>query len=501
MWQPITIGDANGKFVTDSAGTFLVEGVAPGSTLVVKETRAKDGYELDDTPQTATIKAGQTVTLEFRNTPQGCLLITKVDSVTRKPLSGVQFKIAGCNGCEYPAGTYTTDANGQIKLSHIPSGCYSITETKAAEGYLLNGAAQTVKVESGSCKEVTIANEPLGGLVIKKMDSVTREPLSEVIFKVTTTDGAVVGTSNGEFRTDENGYISIPDLEPGGYVVQEVKAREGYLLDNTPKTIQIKDHQTYTLEFFNQPKGNLIINKLDSVTRAPLEGVEFELTYSDGSYVDAEGGTLSSKGLYTTDENGQIILSGLTGTIVVTETRTIEGYTIHEETRIQTVVINSGDTQELTFYNDPVGGVEIIKVNADKTSEHIPNTTFEIRKVDGELIHTITTDKNGRAFVSLEDGAYYAVEIEANPDYQLDDTPHYFEIEGGKSVTLRVTNQKNSGILIHKVDTNGEGIYGVKFLLYDEDRNPIGEFISDDNGYVYITADNLPEGANTSGRF
>ena len=200
------VGDANGKFVTDSAGTILVEGIDPGTTLVVKETRTKTGYELDDTPQTATIKAGQTVTLEFRNAPQGCLLITKVDSVTRQPLSGVQFKIAGCNGCEYPAGTYTTDANGQIKLSNIPSGCYSITETKAAEGYLLNGTAQTVKVESGSCKEVTIANEPLGGLVIKKMDSVTKEPLSEVIFKVTTTDGAVVGTSNGEFRTDENGY-------------------------------------------------------------------------------------------------------------------------------------------------------------------------------------------------------------------------------------------------------------------------------------------------------
>ena len=105
------------------------------------------------------------------------------------------------------------------------------------------------------------------------------------------------------------------------------------------------------------------------------------------------------------------------------------------------------------------------------------------------------------AFLSLEDGSYYAVETEANPDFILDDTPHYFEVKDGKVTTLRLTNAAKSGILIHKVDTSGEGIYGVKFLLYDEDRNPIGEFTSDDDGYVYITADDLPDGANTSGRF
>ncbi|WP_368042196.1 SpaA isopeptide-forming pilin-related protein [Intestinimonas massiliensis (ex Afouda et al. 2020)] len=63
------VGDANGKFVTDSTGTFLVEGVEPGTTLVIKETRAKDGYLLDNTPQTVQVKEGQTVTVEFRNQP------------------------------------------------------------------------------------------------------------------------------------------------------------------------------------------------------------------------------------------------------------------------------------------------------------------------------------------------------------------------------------------------------------------------------------------------
>ena len=203
--------------------------------------------------------------------------------------------------------------------------------------------------------------------------------------------------------------------------------------------------------------------------------------------MDAEGGTLSSKGLYATDENGQIILSGLTGTIVVTETKTIEGYTIHEETRTQTVVINPNDTQELTFYNDPVGGVEIIKVDEADKSERLANATFEIRQMNDALVDTVTTDKYGRVFLPLEDGAYYAVEIEAPEGYKLDDTPHYFEVKDGKTSKLTIANKAFSGILIHKTDSStGKGIYGVTFLLYDEGNNPVGQYTSDNQGYVYI---------------
>lgn len=102
------------------------------------------------------------------------------------------------------------------------------------------------------------------------------------------------------------------------------------------------------------------------MTKEPLEGVQFKITYADGRVVDADGGQLSSNGLYWTDKNGQIKITGITGTIVATEMQSIPGYTIHEETRSQTVVVNTNDTQSLYFYNDPIAGVEIIKVNADK---------------------------------------------------------------------------------------------------------------------------------------
>ena len=345
-------------------------------------------------------------------------------------------------------------------------------------------------------------NSPMGSLLIKKVSSADNSPISDVQFFVTESDGTVVGDGNGYFTTDSAGTILIEGIEPGTtLVVKETRAKEGFLLDDTPQTAQIQAGQTVTLEFRNQPKGNLIVHKLSSTDKKPLEGVQFKITYADGSYLADENGHLSSNGLYWTNSEGQIVLSNVTGTVVVTEVQSIEGFTIDPNTQSQTVVVNPDDTQELWFYNDPVGGIEIIKVSESRTSERIPDTTYEIRRMDDALVDTITTDRNGRAFLSLEDGSYYAVEIEANPNFILDDTPHYFEVKDGQVTTLRLTNAARSGILIHKVDQNGEGIYGVTFLLYDEDRNPIGEFTSDDDGWVYITADDLPDGANTSGRF
>lgn len=98
----------------------------------------------------------------------------------------------------------------------------------------------------------------------------------------------------------------------------------------------------------------------------------------------------------------------------------------------------------------------------------------------------------------LKDGSYYAKEVASNKSFRLDDAPHYFEIKDGKHVTLQVTNKKLSGIVIHKIDSaTGEGIYGVKFVLYDANKKPIGEYTSDDRGYIYI--DEIPGGL--SGRF
>ena len=595
------IGDSNGIFRTDENGEIRIEGLAPGKSVIVTEVSAPPGYIIDTQSQTVQIKEGRTVTLTFKNQPKGELIIQKRDSATKQPLPGAEFRVTTAAGCEVGLdgvigdstltqnGIFTTDSNGEIRITNLAPGAYVISEIRSPSGYVMDAPSTNVVIgEGGDTQTVVITNSKAGSLVIDKRDSLTGEPLEGVTFKVTTStgefvpdengyissnglyktdkdgkiqidgvvgtlvvtevetipgytidpahqtqtvqinpndtqtlyftntpsttlviekyiegtttplegvtflvtdsSGAVVGPSNGEYITDENGRIVIDGLEPGITVTaREVKTVEGYVLDGAPKSIAIKAGEVQTLRFYNSKQGTLVIRKLDSVTKEPLAGVEFELTYADGGYVDDANGHLSSKGLYTTDQNGEIRISGVTGTIVIKETKTIEGYTIDEATRIQTVEVNPEDTQTITVYNDPIGGVEILKVDANRTSKRIPNTTFEIRKIDDELIDTVTTDKNGRVFCALENGAYYAVEIEAGEGYRLDDTPHYFEVENGKTTSIRIENEAFSGLLIHKVDsTTGEGIYGAHFLVYDSSKNPIGEYVSDDRGYVYV---------------
>ena len=486
-----------GYFWTDSEGKIELSraehGIADGWFKVVEE-EAPTGFAIregEDTQQ-AFVQSGKSYTFRFENVPLSALVVWKYDSVTGEAVSDAVFQVKYLSGTSGTGGTvigtYKTSVGGSFTVTGLREGTYIVEEVSSDSNHVIDSAPQTAYI-SGKQQDVVqlyFGNSPKGALLVKKIDSVTHEPISDVEFMVMTADGTVVGDANGKFVTDSAGSFTVSGITPGTVlVVKETRAKAGYLLDDAPQTATIKAGKTITLEFRNQPQGSLIINKLDSVTHAPLEGVRFKIVFADGSYVD--DGTLSSKGIYYTDKNGQIILN-VTGTVIVTEEASIEGYTIDPNTRTQTVEIRANDTQTLTFFNDPVGGVELIKVNAAKPSERIPNTTFEIRKAgDDALVDTVTTDRNGRVFCSLEDNAYYAVEIEAAQGFRLDDTPHYFEVKDGKTTTVTVKNKALSGILIHKIDsTTGKGISGVSFLLYDSSHRPIGEYTSDQRGYVYI---------------
>ena len=491
------IGNANGKYVTDSAGTIRIDGLTPGMTVIAREVRAKDGYILDDTPQSIKIKRNAVMTLEFRNQPKGGVLVRKVDAATNEPISDVEFLVTDSDGnfIGNANGKYVTDSAGTFTITDVaPDTTLVIKETHAKDGYILDDTPQTVKVKSNEVVTVEFRNQPKGGVLVKKVDAATNEPISDVEFLVTDSDGNFIGNANGKFITDSAGTFTITDIAPGTtLIIKETRAKDGYLLDDTPQTVKVKSNEMITLEFRNQPLGGLRIIKLDSVTKKPLEGVQFRITYSDGSFVADEGGKLSSNGLYMTDANGEILIRDIVGTLVVTEVKTIPGYTIDEATRSQTIVVNPDDLQTLIVYNVPAGGLQIIKSDED-TGERLGGVKFEIRKINGEILGTYTTDRDGVISIpNAESGWYTIVERKAKDGYALDTTPVNACVKDSETTTVEITNQRMASIMIHKIDAaTGAGIYGVKFVLYDSGKNPIGEYTTDQDGYIYIDDELVP---------
>lgn len=489
-----------GVFTTDENGRIELTGPANGlrdGWFRVKELEPPTGFSIKDSDtQEAFIPAGKGHTFLFENTPLSALIVYKQDSVSGEGLSSCRFQLSYLGGETSGSGgtvigTYTTSANGSFTVTGLKAGYYICEELESNSGHVIDAAPQSFYISGKDQDIVTLyfSNAPKGAVLVKKVSAADNTPLSDVEFLVTKSDGSVVGDANGKFVTDSTGTFLVEGVEPGTtLVIKETRAKPGYLLDDTPQTVQVKEGQTVTVEFRNQPLGNLIIHKLSSKDKTPLEGVQFKITYADGSYLPDEGGKLSSNGLYWTNSEGQIILSGITGTVVATEVESIPGYTIDPNTQSQTVVVNPDDTQQLYFYNAPVGGVEFTKVNeADKT-ETISGVTFEIRRVsDDALVDTVTTGKDGKVFLPLEADNYYAVETDCPDTFKLDPTPIYFTVKDGETTRKTVTNKAFSGILLHKIDAaTRKGIYGVTFLLYDGNMNPVDQFTTDQNGYAYI---------------
>ena len=581
-----------GTYYTDDSGRIVLTDVNRGWYKVVEE-ESPTGFSIqDDGVYEFYLEGGASRELVVDNTPLSALVVYKYDSQTGAALEGARFELRYLNGESGTGGTvigeYVTSKNGSFTVTGLKEGTYIVQELVSPDGHLIDSEPQTVYISGKEQDVVTLrfGNAPLGSLLITKVsDDEKQEPLSDVEFLLTDSSGNFIGTNNGRYVTNSAGEILVEGLTPGTTVVaREVRAKPGYLLDDSPQYALIRSGETVGLEFRNAPAGNLVIVKRSSSgTHEPLEGVEFKITYADGSYVPDENGQLSSNGLYYTDREGKITISGVVGTIVATETASIPGYTIDEATRTQTVVVHPNDTQTLYVYNEPEttlvlekfikgtdreplagveflvtdgagtvigpnngvyttgedgravitgltpgttitaretrtaegfvldgspqsilikegevqtltfwnareGGVELVKVNAADKTERLSDAVFEIRKAsDDALVDTVTTGDTGTVFAPLAEGDYYALELESPSGFKLDSTRHYFTVKDGEVTQEVIENEAVSGILLHKVDSaTGDGIYGVTFLLYDDTNTPIGQYTSDDRGYVYI---------------
>ena len=202
------------------------------------------------------------VTVRFDNAPDGILLVRKVCSVNPSvTLANAEFKITYADGTLIgdSNGIFRTDEHGEIRVPGLkPGKSVIVTETRAPDGYLIDTQSQTVQIKEGRTVSLTFKNQPKGKLIIQKRDSATGQPLPGAEFRVTTAAGCEVGldgvigsstlTQNGIFTTDGQGEITITNLAPGAYVINEIKAPTGYVMDRASTNVVIgKNGDTQTV--------------------------------------------------------------------------------------------------------------------------------------------------------------------------------------------------------------------------------------------------------------
>lgn len=509
------------EYVTDQTGTVVIRDLDE-AVYTVEEIQAPDGYTIStENHKDIALEWGKTKTLIFTDTKKPTLIITKTNALTNKGVPDTVFKIQRekADGGVVTLGTYKTDANGQIVLKGVDAGWYVITEVRAAQGmslpsnpvtrkYLAEGEnaytdlkgstaletnktegtdSDNVKVTSGKDYGEEIPNYPLNSIVIKKTDANTSKLLAGAAFEVRKVSGDISGSSGtiiGRYTTDDSGIIVITGLEAGAYLIEEVRPPANYLLsENSKQQAWLKADGTSVVEvtFANYPYGHLLITKTDADTKKPLAGAKFKVITADGTIVG------NANGEFMTDSNGEILIPNVRpDSYVVTEIQAPTGYEISEEAKTIKVGTDGG-TYQLRFADRALNGLVISKID-EETREPIKNVTFEVSKMNGERIGTYRTDSDGKiALSNLESGWYTVIETKAAKGYALDSEPKHIEVKNGKQALLTVTNRQTSSMLIHKIDAvTGEGIYGVTFLVSDAKHNPIGQYTSDQNGYVYI---------------
>lgn len=470
VFQGFKDGKSIGYFTTGADGKFTIS-YADSGTYTFREYHTLAGYVLNKEPITIEHTTDGNVDLVVDNTVQKKFEVVKVDSQTKQPLAGVQFKIWRDSVL---LGDYTTDQNGKITIEKASAGTYKVQEAATLKEYILNDKPLEIEHTTDKDTSITVENTKKPGLSITKIDAETKKPLTGAVFKLTRTNGDVI---KEDIRTGEDGIAFVEGLDAADYIVTEITAPGGYIIDKTPHPVSLEEGKTYTLTLENEKKPGLLIKKVDAQTHKTLPGATFKITRGDGSVVRES---------VTTDIDGIAHLPELeTGTYIVTETRAPDGYVIDETPK--TVQLRKGRTYEVVFSNSRSYGLQIRKI-IKGTNKTLSGCVFRVAKANGEIIGKYTTNSAGLATVSgLEDGVYVVTELSCPEGYRLDSTPQNVIVKAGELATVEFQNEKLASIRIKKIDAvTKKGIYGVRFLIKDEANNLIGEYSTDQDGYIEL---------------
>lgn len=464
-----------------------------------------DPVFFDVTPENAVSEDGIVLVIaEKENAPQkGTITIEKTGEVFSsveiqegklqdryKPiyaesgLEGAEFEIRAAEDISTPDGTLrysagevvdtlTTSADGTATSTELYLGKYEIVETKAPYGMVLNEepisvelkyAGQEVAVTSTS---VSIYNERQKVLV-KLYKDLEKDELFEIgtgdeILNVyfalyasedlTAADGTII-PKDGLIEiagVQADGTLTFSaDLPIGSYYVKEYSTNEHYLIseETYPVVFEYGGEDTAVVEIVVND-GDAILNEIirGSISGIkvdengePLPGAVFGLFKADCTEFTEENAILTAESA----EDGSFSFADVPyGIWQIKEISTVEGYVLSDEI-FEVQIDEDGQVIELgNIENKPITGeLEITKTDiAD--GKLLPNAGFRIKDEDGNVLAEGYTDENGIARFTLEYGKYTYEEFDAPDGYQIDTTPHSFEIrEDGEIVKAEMTNEK-----------------------------------------------------------
>ena len=524
------------RVTTDKAGVALFTGLNPGS-YYIKETKAPAGYKPLDKRFGFIIDANGDLrgdgfsgdglyTLTVENSPlEYGFQVKKVSANDEKlVLPGAEFRILGGGLDE----RYTTGADGLKKLITLPIGEYTLTEMKAPEGYVINGAGRHISVREdgiyldgdklGEGATITVRNAPVNfKLRLVKVDADTNQPLANVAFILKGKDG---GTHS--LITGSNGITDTISLAPGKYTLSEVAAAEGYAIPLngwgftvTEGTVQQVTNTSEVTEWNfkrglltltlknSRIYGGLTIEKTDGKDGSALAGAEFTVAGSDGApltfiknngrYEAATGEGASST--IATDANGTAHITGLKfGNYAVTETKAPEGYVLKGDRH--SIAISRQQTEvTLRLKNDKaMYKVTAIKQDAGENGKLLVGAEFTLYSAEGAVVAKAVTGYDGTAVFEVPEGKYKLVETRTPAGYQLSgDFVREITVNAVRGAVgefkYTFNNEKTSySIEIHKHDSEDKQkkLAGAEFAVTDS-RGFTKTVTTDASGKASIT--------------
>ncbi|PGA45027.1 SpaA isopeptide-forming pilin-related protein [Bacillus toyonensis] len=478
------------KLKTDEKGFSVPQTLAPG-TYKVYEIVAPEGYQKLKEPVEVTLQAGETKTIEIKNTIQkGQIELKKIDSENgEKPLANAEFDIVK-DGVVVEH--IVTDKDGKAISKPLVPGKYILKETKAPEGYQLKEKEFEVNVTGDGIFPITVENAMVdkGNVEITKVDKESGAVLAGVEFEVQNEKSEVVR----KVTTDKDGKANVSDLSVGKYKLVETKSLPGYKKLTEPVSFEIKKGMTkvLSLKVENEllDKGSVEITKVDKDSQKVLEGVVFEVQDENGKVVTE----------VKTDKNGKAKISDLSiGKYKLVETKSLPGY--KKLTDPVSFEIKKGMTTVLSLKveNEQLdkGSVEITKVDKD-SQKALKGVIFEVQDEAGTVVKEVKTDKDGKAKISdLSVGKYKLVEKESLPGYKQLTEPVSFEIKKGMTevLSLKIENEMvdTGNVEITKVDKDNKApLAGVIFIVQDEKGNEVKKVTTDKAGKANVS--DLPVG-------